>query len=147
MTDRPEAADSLIASLTALARTLLGLITETAHLAALEARLAGLSLAVMVAAGIALGITGVSVWLALVAAGAVLLVRLGLAWEAALLLVALFNLALALGLLKAIVVLSRNLTFRATRRQLLPGSPAPTGNPSHADSRTQASAPPGSGPR
>ncbi|MDX1654137.1 MAG: hypothetical protein R3310_02870 [Candidatus Competibacteraceae bacterium] len=145
MTEQQEQTGSLITSLSALGRTLLGLMTDALQLLAAEARLAGLSLAAMVAAGIALAAVGTGSWLAVVAALAVWLVRLGLAWEVALLLVAVLNLAMALILLKTMAVLSRNLTFRATRRHLLPGGPVPDRTEPHADSRDQASAPPGGG--
>ncbi len=86
-------------------------------LAALEARRAGVGLAVMVALGVAAGLLLVTVWLLLVAAAVLGLGRAGVPAPLALLAVAALNLAMA-GLLAFVVVrLSRRLLFNATRRQ------------------------------
>jgi hypothetical protein len=87
-------------------------------LAALEARRAGVGLAVMVALGVAAGLLLVTVWLLLAAAAVLGLDRVGVPASLALLAVAALNLAGA-GLLAFVVVrLSRRLLFSATRRQL-----------------------------
>ncbi len=115
---------SLVGSLAALATTLLGLVRGLARLAALETRLAGLSLAAMVALALAGAFLGATAWLALLAALVVWLARFGLAWELGLLLVAALNLLAGLLVARAVVVLSRNLTFPVTRRHL-GGEPPP----------------------
>ncbi len=86
-------------------------------LAALEARRAGVGLAVMVALGVAAGLLLVTVWLLLAAAAVLGLDHAGVPAPLALLAVAALNLAGA-GLLAFVVVrLSRRLLFSATRRQ------------------------------
>ncbi len=93
-------------------------IRDGLTLAALEARRAGVGLAVMVALGVAAGLLLVTVWLLLAAAAALELGRAGVSAPLALLAVAALNLAGA-GLLAFVVVrLSRRLLFSATRRQL-----------------------------
>lgn len=120
----PAATDSLAGSLAALGATLLGLVRDLARLAALETRLAGLSLAAMLALAVAGALLAATAWLALLAALVVWLARLGLAWELGLLLVAALNLLAGLLAARAVVVLSRNLTFPVTRRHL-GGEPPP----------------------
>ncbi len=96
-------------------------IRDGLTLAALEARRAGVGLAVMVALGVAAGLLLVTVWLLLAAAAVLGLDRAGVPAPLALLAVAALNLAGA-GLLAFVVVrLSRRLLFSATRRQFSVG--------------------------
>ncbi len=122
-TSSASAAPSLSAAVLGLVRSLAGVLGAALHLAALETRLAGLSLAAMLALAVAGALLLATAWLLTVAAVAVFLVRLGLAWELALLLAAGLNVALALPMITAIRRLSRNLLFSATRGQLHPEAP------------------------
>lgn len=109
---------SLIEAGSALLGAVLALTGDTVRLAALEMRLAVLSLSGMLVLAVAGALLLVTAWLLLAGALAVWLVRLGLAWEAALLGAALLNVLLCLPLFWLIGRLSRNLLFAATRRQL-----------------------------
>lgn len=87
-------------------------------LAALEARLAGLSAAAILGLGVAAGVLFAAAWLLLMAGLAVWLVDLGAGWGLALLCIALINALTGGGLVMLIIKLSRNLLFQATRRQM-----------------------------
>ncbi len=114
--------DSLAESVGQLWQALRQALDRAIELVALEARLAAISLAGIMGLGIFIGITLVSSWLLLAAAGAVWLVeQTGLGWALALLLVALLNLVLTALAWFGIRSLSRNLQFRFTRRQLTRG--------------------------
>jgi uncharacterized membrane protein YqjE len=83
-----------------------------------EARRAGLTLMWMVALGAMAAILFVAAWLCLLAAVTLWLVARGMTWEGAIALVALVNLLAAAVVAFCCVMLSRNLLFPATRRQL-----------------------------
>lgn len=104
------------------ARALWGELRGAAHdrveLAALETRIAGESLARMVAAGLLVGLLVLSAWLALLGAGVVVLVAAGMSTAAALLLVALVNVAAAAALVFFVRHLAHNLSFPGTVRSL-----------------------------
>lgn len=106
-----QSVSDLFLSLKAVARNSIRLVT-------LEGRLAGLSLAIMVGLGVAVALLLVSAWFLLVAAFAFWLAS-HLGWAGALALVAVLNLAASVPLVLLIIRYSRNLLFRATRRQLL----------------------------
>lgn len=97
-----------------------GLLSGLLDLFTLEARRAGLTLAVMLACAATGAILVVAAWLGLMAALALWMVSLGVSWEAAVAVVALANLATAGALAWLCFHLSRHLLFSATRRQLRP---------------------------
>jgi hypothetical protein len=100
-------------------------VHEYATLFALEGRLAVLSLIIMLAAGIFAALLLTSVWLFVLAAIVVRLVRSGWPWEGVLLGIAVVNTVIAFICWAVIRRLSRNLLFTATRRVLRPvGTPA-----------------------
>jgi hypothetical protein len=101
-----------------LIRAIIDFVKESLTLLALEGRLAILSLIVMLAAGIFAAVLLVSVWLLLLAALAVVLVRSGWPWEVVLLSIAAANAILAFICGLTIRWLSRNLLFTATLRNL-----------------------------
>jgi len=103
-----------------------GLLSNFLDLFSLEARRAGLALALMVACGATGAVLFVAAWLALMAALALRAVELGFSWEAAIAAVACANLAAAGGLLWLCCRISRSLLFSATRRQLRSDQPGPT---------------------
>lgn len=88
------------------------------EMAALESRLAGLTLAVIAGLALAIGVLGLTTWGLLIAAGVRGLMALGWSTGVALLVAAAANAVVAVGLLAVIPPLSRRLTFRATRRAL-----------------------------
>ncbi len=93
-------------------------VVHTLEVAALESRLAGMTLVTI--AGIALGIVvlALSTWGLLLAAGVRGLMELGLSPGAALLIAAAVNLIVAVLLALTIPRLARRLMFTATRRVL-----------------------------
>ena len=97
-----------------------GLLSNALDLVALEARRAGLSLALMLACGASGAILIVTAWLGVMAALALWAVELGSSWQAAVAAVALANLLGAAALFWLCVRVSRGLLFSATRRQLRP---------------------------
>ncbi|MDE2147172.1 MAG: phage holin family protein [Burkholderiales bacterium] len=117
-----------LAALQDLARELPGLVTDRLDLLGLELRRAGLALAQIAALVVAAAVLGVTAWLALWAGIAGALVRAGLPWAGALLLVLLLNLAASAALLLRVRGLLPQLGLPATRRHLRPtpaGVPAP----------------------
>jgi uncharacterized membrane protein YqjE len=95
-----------------------GLVHDHALLAVLELQRAGVSFVKMVAAGIIISILVVSAWMALVAAAVVWAVGAGANWSVALVVAAVVNIAVGVGL----AFWARNqipdLLFAATLRQL-----------------------------
>ncbi|MFZ5594794.1 MAG: hypothetical protein ACOY4D_11175 [Pseudomonadota bacterium] len=116
------AEESLASAGAGLLRTFRSIASDILGLLALEARLAGLSIAAMLGLGVAAALLFIVAWLLLVAGIAFSLVDLGLGWGAALLITALLNVILGAILVRLIFVFSRNLLFRATRRQIAPGA-------------------------
>lgn len=96
-------------------------LSNLLDLFSLEARRAGLGLALMLACGVIGGVLAVAAWLGLMAALVLWAARLGAPWEGALAAAALANLALAGTLGWFCVRTSRALLFTSTRRQLRPG--------------------------
>jgi uncharacterized membrane protein YqjE len=111
-----------------------GLVQNHALLAVLELQRAGISLVKMVAAGIVISILVVSAWMGLVAAAVVWAVGAGANWSIALLVAAIVNVAVAVGL--AIWAKSQipDLLFAATLRQLR--KDAPHSENEHAPNRS-----------
>jgi len=95
-----------------------GLARDRLRLAALETRLAGISLVTMLAAGVMIGMLLGSAWLGLVAAAILYLVGTGMAAGPALALGVLVNLVLAFLLVRVVGVQSRRLQWPATVRSL-----------------------------
>lgn len=102
----------------ALWSALRGVAHDRVELAALETRIAGESLARMVAAGILIALLLLSAWLAILGAGVVGLVAAGMHPGWALLIAALVNLGGAAGLYFLVRRLARNLGFPGTVRSL-----------------------------
>lgn len=116
--ETPPAAEGLLGAIAgafASARQVLGNFVE---LITHEARRAGLTLMWMVALGALAAMLLVTAWLGFMAAFAWWLVSLGMTWAGAIALVALVNLLAAGVVVFFCVMLSRNLLFPATRRQL-----------------------------
>ncbi|MBI2778670.1 MAG: hypothetical protein HYX62_02615 [Gammaproteobacteria bacterium] len=114
------AEESLASAGVSLLRTFRSIVGDILGLVALEARLAGLSIAAMLGLGVAAALLFITAWLLFVAGIAFSLVDLGLGWGLALLITALLNIALGVILIRLIFVFSRNLLFKATRRQIAP---------------------------
>ena len=95
------------------------LLSDGLRLATLEARLAVLSLAAILALAIGGAVLLVTAWLLLVAAGSMWLMQHGFSWELTLFGGALINGVLGVIMLAMIARFGRNLFFNATRRQLL----------------------------
>lgn len=103
----------------ALLQAARGFAQDVGELFGLETQRAFQALTWMVALAVLIGLLGASVWFALLAAAYIALVDLGMAAEAALLLLAALSL---LGVLLSVMIirrLSSALLFRATRRVLL----------------------------
>ncbi|HKQ30382.1 MAG TPA: hypothetical protein VJS66_03760 [Burkholderiales bacterium] len=98
-------------------------LANFAELITLEARRAGVALAWMMALAVAAALLIVTAWLGLVVAFALWLISLGMMTPAgAIALVAIVNLIVAVIIGFVCFLLSRNLLFPATRRQLKPDS-------------------------
>ena len=95
-----------------------GLLSDILDLFTLEARRAGLTLALMVACGALGAILAAAAWLGLMAALALWAVAAGITWQAAVAAVAFANLAVAGALFWLCARVSRSLLFSGTRRQL-----------------------------
>lgn len=114
----PTAAPGLIDDVVGLARELEALAHDQLQLAALEAKLAGRSLVMMIAAGVGLGILVATAWLGMMAGVVWWLIAIGIAPAAALLAMTLLNLAAAGVCFGLIRRGSRSLGFPATLRSL-----------------------------
>ena len=95
-----------------------GLVHDHALLAVLELQRAGISFVKMVAAGIIISILVVSAWMGLVAAAVVWAVGAGANWSVALVVAAIVNIAVAIGLAMWAKKQVPDLLFAATLRQL-----------------------------
>ena len=96
------------------------LVHEQVTLAALETRLAGQSLVIMIAAGLGIAVLLVTAWLGLMGATVLWLISIGLRASLAILLAVAANLGFALILYQLIRRQSRHLQFSATLRSLRP---------------------------
>lgn len=103
-----------------LLRELQGVAHDYIVLAALETKRAGMSLVIMLAAGVMMAILLVSAWLGLVTAGVFGLMAAGLAAGFAILVAVLANLLLAAALYLVIRYKRHDLAFPATVRNLRP---------------------------
>ena len=95
-----------------------GLVQDHALLAVLEVQRAGISLVKMIVAAIVISILVVSAWMAIVAAAVVWAVGAGANWGLAILIAALVNVAVAVGLAFWAKKQIPDLLFSATARQL-----------------------------
>lgn len=113
-----------------------GLVQDHALLAVLEVQRAGISLVKMIAAAIVISILVVSAWMAIVAAAVVWAVGAGAHWGLAILVAALVNIAVAVGVAFWAKKQIPDLLFSATVRQLR--SDVPHKEASHAPDRSVA---------
>ncbi|HEX7030211.1 MAG TPA: phage holin family protein [Gammaproteobacteria bacterium] len=109
-----------------LVHELRGVAHDYLTLAALETKRAGLSLVVMIAAGVMMAILLVSAWLGIVAAGVVGMIAAGMAAWAALLIAVVANIVVAAALYGLIRYKRRYLAYPATLRNLAPRRAAET---------------------
>lgn len=122
--DVREPVGGLLDDARALLQQMLGLVHDQLQLAALETRLAGQSLAAMVAAGVMVALLLVSAWIGLIAAATAALVGTGFSITVAILLGVGANLALTLLLCVFIRRKSRHLLWSASLRSLQPATTA-----------------------
>jgi hypothetical protein len=94
------------------------LIADFAHLAVLDARRAGVRLAMLLSAGLLIAILLVTAWMGFVAAGIVWLFDQGVSWPIAIALAALINIAGAAALAWWARHLISEMPFTALLRQL-----------------------------
>ena len=113
-----------------------GLVQDHALLAVLELQRAGVSFVKMVAAGIIISILVVSAWMGFVAAAVVWAVGAGANWSVALVVAAIVNIAVAIGLAMWAKKQVPDLLFAATLRQLKRDVPHP--EKEHAPNRSDA---------
>ena len=113
-----------------------GLVQDHALLAVLEVQRAGISLVKMIAAAIVISILVVSAWMAIVAAAVVWAVGAGAHWGLAILIAALVNIAVAVGVAFWAKKQIPDLLFSATVRQLR--KDVPHKEASHAPDRSVA---------
>jgi hypothetical protein len=113
-----------------LGALLVGLVSDTrqlvadfAHLAVLDARRAGVRLAMLLSAGLLIAILLVTAWLGFVAAGIVWMFDQGVSWPLAIAVAALTNIAGAAALAWWARHLISEMPFTALLRQLRGGSP------------------------
>lgn len=94
------------------------LLADFAHLAVIDARRAGLRLAMLLSAGLMIAILLVTAWMGFVAAGIVWMFDRGVSWPLAIALAALLNIAAAAGLAWWARHLVAEMPFTALLRQL-----------------------------
>jgi H+/Cl- antiporter ClcA len=116
----PQARTSIADELSGSFASARGLLSSILDLFTLEARRAGLTLALMLACGAFAAILVAAAWLGLMAAVVLCAVSLGSSWQAGLAATALANGALAAALYWLCSRMSRDLLFPGTRRQLRP---------------------------
>lgn len=100
------------------------LVADFAHLAVLDARRAGVRLAMLLSAGLLIAILLITAWMGFVAAGIVWLFDKGVSWPLAIAIAALINIAGAAALAWWARHLVSEMPFTALLRQLR-GEPAP----------------------
>jgi uncharacterized membrane protein YqjE len=104
------------------------LVADFAHLAVLDARRAGVRLAMLLSAGLMIAILVVTAWMGFVAAGIVWMFDQGVSWPLAIAIAAIINVAAAAGLAWWARHLVSEMPFTALLRQLKgepPASPDP----------------------
>jgi uncharacterized membrane protein YqjE len=101
------------------------IVADFAHLAVLDARRAGVRLAMLLCAGLVIAILLITAWMGLVAAGIVWLFDRGVSWPLAIASAALINIAGAAGLAWWARHLVSEMPFTALLRQLRGEPPRP----------------------
>jgi hypothetical protein len=99
------------------------LVADFAHLAVLDARRAGVRLAMLLSAGLLIAILVITAWMGFVAAGIVWMFDRGVSWPLAIAIAALINISAAAGLAWWARHLVSEMPFTALLRQLR-GEPA-----------------------
>lgn len=94
------------------------LVSDFAHLAVLDARRAGVRLAMLLSAGLMIAILIITAWMGFVAAGIVWMFDRGVSWPLAIAIAALINIAAAAGLAWWARHLVSEMPFTALLRQL-----------------------------
>jgi hypothetical protein len=117
---KPPGLGALLAGLVSDTRQL---VADFAHLAALDARRAGVRLAMLLSAGLLIAILLVTAWLGFVAAGIVWMFDQGVSWPLAIAIAALTNIAGAAALAWWARHLISEMPFTALLRQLRGDSP------------------------
>lgn len=103
-------------------------VSDLFRLFSIEVRRAGLTLVWMVALGAITALLVVTAWIGLMSALLLWVVSLGASWTSALVAISLANLLAAATCIVVCVMMSRNLLFPATQRQL---GASPTGSGRH----------------
>jgi uncharacterized membrane protein YqjE len=99
------------------------LVADFAHLAVLDARRAGVRLAMLLAAGLVIAILIITAWMGLVAAGIVWMFDQGVSWPVAIAIAALINIVAAAALAWWARHLVSEMPFTALLRQLRGDAP------------------------
>jgi hypothetical protein len=106
------------------------LVADFAHLAVLDARRAGVRLAMLLSAGLLIAILVITAWMGFVAAGIVWMFDKGVSWPLAIAIAALINIAAAAALAWWARHLVSEMPFTALLRQLRGEPPAsPSSHP------------------
>jgi hypothetical protein len=101
------------------------LVGDFAHLAVLDARRAGVRLAMLLSAGLVIAILLITAWMGFVAAGIVWMFDQGVSWPLAIAIAALINIAVAAALAWWARHLVSEMPFTALLRQLKGEPPKP----------------------
>ncbi len=120
LSEVPPRKPELLEDFKSLWHEVLGLAHDQLMLAALETKLAGRSLVIMIAIGVMIAILLISAWLGVMGAVVLWLTGIGLAGSIAMLIAAAANLVAAFILYGVIRGQSRHLQFPATLRSLRP---------------------------
>lgn len=118
----PPPTDGIVGGIANAFNSVRRVFSDLFRLFSLEVRRAGLTLMWMVALGAMAAILLVAAWLGLMVALALWAVSLGVSWTSAVVVISLVNLLAAAASLFVCIMMSRNLLFPATRRQLEPPS-------------------------
>ena len=121
-TDTPRAATGIFGTIAGVFTSARQVLSNYVELVTLEARRAGLALTWMVALGAMAAMLVVTAWLGFMVAFALWLISQGMTLASSIALVASVNLFAAVVVGFGCFMLSRNLLFPATRRQLKPRS-------------------------
>lgn len=120
--EKAAASGGFLSDAGAMWRELQGVAHDYLVLITLETKRAGLSLAIIVAAGVGIALLMMTAWLGLWTAGALALIQFGLPPSLAVLVVVVANLLMAGGLYVLIRRRQRDLAFPATVRNLRPAA-------------------------
>lgn len=114
----PPISEGILGGIANVLASMRRVISDLFHLFSLEVRRAGLTLMWMAALGAIAAMLIVAAWISLMCALALWIVSLGASWTSALVAISLANLFAAATSIVVCVIMSRNLLFPATRRQL-----------------------------